>query len=80
MFRRSTSLVPPSSQSLTVKEFCFMAPDLSPIFREISRGHLSWKLKDEHRRSFSSNFRHVFSPMSAKKNSPEFRSRGFSAY
>ena len=52
--------------------------NLSRTFRKISCGHFSWKLKDENRRSFSPNFRHIFRPC-RRKVSPEFRSWGFSA-
>ena len=53
-------------------------PNLSPIFREISCAHFSWKLKDENQRKISPFFRRIFRP-SRRKNSPEFRSRSFSA-
>ena len=53
-------------------------PNLSPIFREISCAHFSWKLKDENRRNISPFFRRIFRPC-RQKISPEFRSRGFSA-
>ena len=39
-------------------------PNLPPIFREISCGHFSWKMKDENRRNVSPNFRHIFRPCS----------------
>ena len=42
-------------------------PNLSPIFREISCAHFSWKLKDENRRKNFAIFSPHFSPMSAKK-------------
>ena len=53
-------------------------PNLSPIFREISCAHFSWKLKDENRRKFSPYFLRVLH-LCGRKISPEFRSRGFSA-
>ena len=52
-------------------------PNLSPIFREISCAHFSWKSKDENRRKISPFFRRMFRPC-RRKISPEFRSRGFS--
>ena len=72
-------VVSPSSQSLVVKEFCFMARGICRgFFREISCAHFSWKLKDEIWRKISPNFRRVFRP--CRRNcSPQFRSRGFSA-
>ena len=46
------------------------------IFREISCGHVSWKLKGENLQNFSPKFRRSFR-LCRRKISPEFRSREF---
>ena len=77
-FGQRCFLCPPSSQSLAVNEFCLMASRICrQFFVKFLVATSPKTLKDEHRWSFSTYFRHIFCP--CRRNiSPEFRSRDFS--